>query len=129
VASSPRASRTVIGHEFHLPAQPIHRPAASAPPSPGAATSSGVPQAVVDENTEKLAPRARHTGKSRFPAIARLFGRWTTGGSFRSQSHTFDNDDELPELPRNVWPSRVAIFVGAALLSFLLVLAVLKLHR
>jgi hypothetical protein len=130
---APRAARTIIGHETHRPGEvvvPIPAPAvevasASPPPEPKA----DVPEAVVrDEVTERVMAR-RHTGKSKFPAIARLLGRWTTGGGWLSRSRMLESDETLPALPRNVWPSRIVIFLGAALLSFLIALAVMKVGR
>lgn len=126
---APRAARTIIGHETHRPGEavaPQHPPKVEVQAPPAPEPKSGVPEAVVrEEATERLSDR-RHTGKSRFPAIARLLGRWTTGGGFLSRSRMFSSDESLPQLPRNVWPSRIAIFLGAALLSFLIALAVMK---
>ena len=126
---SARATRTVIGHEIHLRTPLVPSPAAEAPPPPRPTTSGGVLEPITDETTEELPPRPSHTGKSKFPALARLFGRWTTGGGFLSRSHMPVDDDDLPRVPRDAWVSRVAIFVMAALLSFLVALAVLKLHQ
>jgi hypothetical protein len=90
---------------------------------------ASVPEAITDETTEELPARPSHTGKSKFPAFARFLGRWTTGGGFLSRSGMFGDADELPRVPRDPWLSRVAIFVVAALFSFLVALAVLKLHQ
>jgi hypothetical protein len=126
----PRAARTIFGHETHRPGEavaPKHAPKAEVQAPPAPEPKSGVPEAVVrEEITERLAGRPRHTGKSKFPAIARLLGRWTTGGGFLSRSRILSSEEPLPQLPRNVWPSRIAIFLGAALLSFLIALAVMK---
>jgi hypothetical protein len=126
-----RAARTIMGHETHRPGQ-----AAASPPTPkveiraadpSLETKSAVPEPVLrEEVTERVLDRHRHTGKSKFPAIARLLGRWTTGGGFLSRSRILSSDEALPQLPRNVWPSRIIIFLGAALLSFLIALAVMK---
>ena len=125
----PRAARTVIGR----PAQPIPGvvplPEASIPSTPSDEAPVGVPVAVTDEVTEQVSPQAIHTGKSRFPAMARLFGRWTTQGGFLSRSRMTGSDQDLLEVPRHVWPSRVAVFVVASLFSFLVALAVLKMHQ
>lgn len=132
----PRAARTFIGHETHRPGEVAPPKAAPKIEVEGAATTligpvmsvpPGVPEAVMQEEfTERVPGRGRHTGKSRFPAIARLFGRWTTGGHFRSGGGAPD-DGTLPEIPRNLWASRIVIFLGAALLSFLIALAAMKL--
>jgi hypothetical protein len=126
---SPRAARTVIGHEIHLRTPLVPSPETEAPPPPRPTTSGGVPEPITDETTEELPPRPSHSGKSKFPALARLFGRWTTGGGFLSRSHMSDGADDLPRVPRDAWVSRVAIFAMAALLSFLVALAVLKVHK
>jgi len=124
--TSPRAARTVIGHEMHLRTPLPLGPAAEAPPPPA---ETSVPEPITDETTDQLPPRPSHTGKSKFPAFARLLGRWTTGGGFLSRSGMFGGADDLPRVPRDPWLSRVAIFVVAALFSFLAALAVLKLHQ
>jgi hypothetical protein len=127
-ALSPRATRTVMGHAIHLhvPADP--GPAARVPSSPREEAPAGVPETVTDETTEEFPPRSRHSGKTKLPAFARLFGRWTTGGGFRLRSRMSGADDDTLNVPREVWVSRLAIFVLAALLSFLVALAILKLH-
>ena len=90
---------------------------------------TSVPDAIADETTDQLPERRSHTGKSKFPAFARLFGRWTTGGGFLSRSRMSGDADDLPRVPREAWAYRVAIFVVAALFSFLVALAVLKLRQ
>lgn len=128
---APRAARTIMGHETHRPgdAAPVQAPKVeveAATPAPAEAKAA-VPQPVTREDvTERVLDRHRHTGKSKFPAFARFLGRWTTGGGFLSRSRISDSDEALPTLPRYVWPSRIAIFLGAALLSFLIALAVMK---
>jgi hypothetical protein len=126
---SPRATRTVIGHEIHLRTPLVPRPVSETPPPPRQETSGGVHEPITDETTEELPARPSHTGKSRFPALARLFGRWTTGGGFLSRSHMSREAGDLPRVPREAWVSRVAIFVMAALISFMVALAVLKVHQ
>lgn len=138
---SPRAARTMIGHEIHLRAPSDPGPAAGVPPTPSEEVlarvpptpreeaRASVPEAVTDETTEELPLRPTHTGKTRFPALARLFGRWTTGGGFLSRSRMSGTDDEPLNVPREAWASRVAIFAAAGLVSFLVALAVLKVHQ
>jgi hypothetical protein len=127
-ALSPRATRTVMGHAIHLhvPADP--GPAVRVTSSPREEAPADVPESVTDETTEELPPRPRHSGKSNFPAFARLFGRWTTGGGFRLRSRMSSANDDPLDVPREAWVSRGAIFVLAALLSFLVALAILKLY-
>ena len=126
-APSPRAARTVMGREIHRPAPADPHRAPDLPASPQAPV--GVPQTVTDETTDEIPRRPSHSGKSKFPALARLFGRWTTGGGFRARTGMSRVDDELLNVPRDPFVSRVAMFVAAALLSFLVALAVLKMHR
>jgi len=111
---------------MHLRAPLAPRPAAQVPAAP---VETSVPETIPDETTDQLPPRPSHTGKSKFPAFARLLGRWTTGGGFLSRSGMFGGVDDLPRVPRDPWGARVAIFVVAALFSFLVALAALKLHR
>jgi hypothetical protein len=123
----PQVSRTIIGRETHRPGagpQKKIEVQATRPSEP----KSGVPESVIREDkTERVFDRGRRpTGKSKFPPIARLLGRWTTGGGFLSRSRMLASDETLPAIPRNVWPSRIAIFLGAAVLSFLIALAVIK---
>jgi hypothetical protein len=130
-SGAPRAAVTLTGHETHCASQATSPKPAKIQVQDVArvsASRSGVPETVVrEEVTERLADRGPHTGKSKFPAIARLLGRWTKSGVFLSRSRILDADDTMPKLPREVWPSRIAIFLGAALLSFLIALAVMKL--
>ena len=131
---SQRAARTVIGHETHGPgalyglaSHPEAGPSSRPNAAPNQEPKTGVPEPIDQkEFTEKIPGRSVHSGKSKFPAIARLFGRWTTGGGFVSRSRILDAEDVLSEVPRNLWPSRIAIFVGAAFISFLMALAVMK---
>ena len=131
----------MIGHDIHLGAPPDLRPAAGVPPTPCEEAPArvpetrrqeamgGVPEVITDDTTEELPVRPSHSGKSKLPAIARLFGRWTTGGRFLSRSRMSGSDDDFSDVPREAWVSRAGIFVLAALFSFLVALAVLKLHR
>jgi hypothetical protein len=127
--ASPRAARTIIGRALHLRPQPQPLPVASAPPGRREPTPAAVPKTAPEEVTERVNLRPRHTGKSKFPAIARLFGRWTTGGGFLSRSRMSGIDADPLTVPREAWPSRVAVFVVAALLSFCVALAVLRVRQ
>ena len=127
--ASPRLARTIIGRALHLRPPPKPLAAATARPSQREAAIAGVPEPVTDEVTEKVDPRPGHSGKSKFPAFARIFGRWTTGGGFLSRSRMSRLADDPLDVPRETWVSRVVIFVVAAILSFLVVLLVLKIHR
>jgi hypothetical protein len=119
----------MLGRAIHLRVPADSWPAPGVPPSPREETPAEVPEIVTDAMTEELPARPSHSGKTKFPAFARLFGRWTTGGGFHSRSELSADDDDLPNVPREMWASRVAIFALAAFLSFLAALAALKLHR
>jgi len=68
---------------------------------------------------------AGRSGKSRFPALARLFGgRWDTRGEFQSGSYA----DELDTLPRERFLRPLAIVVATAAISFFIVVGLLKLR-
>ena len=126
---APRAARTVFGHEAHLPGR-ASTPRFGVPAATRAAEPrSGVPETVSHgDSTEKVTGHRTHSGKSKFPAIARMLGRWTTGGGFLARSRPHSGQ-ALPGVSRGVWLSRIAILVGAALLSFLIALAVMKAGR
>jgi hypothetical protein len=128
-ALSPRAARTVFGRAIHLRVPADSWPAPEAPPSPPEEAPADAPAMATDEIAEEAPARPSHSGKTKFPAFARLFGRWTTGGGFRSRGNPSPDDDDLPNVPREIWASRVAIFALAAFFSFLAALAALKLHQ
>ena len=108
-----------------MPADP-HR-AASVPSSPQAPI--GVPETVTYETTDEIPRRPSHSRKTKFPVLMRWFGRWTSGGGFLSRSRTSRVDDDLLNVPRDPWASRVAMFVVAALFSFLVALVAMKVQR
>ena len=128
-AISPRAARTVLGRAVHLHGPADLRPAPGVPPNPPEKAPAEAPKTVTDAMTEEAPARPNHSGKTEFPAFARLFGRWTTGGGFHTRSQLSACDDDPPRVPREAWVSRAAIFALAAFLSFLAALAALKLHR
>ena len=102
-SEAPRAAVTLTGHETHCAGQATSPKPAKIQVQDVARVSesrSGVPETVVrEEVTERLADRGPHTGKSKFPAIARLLGRWTSSGVFLSRSRILDADDTIPKLP------------------------------
>ncbi len=155
-SDEPRASHTIIGHDLHLPTGQVNLrksvpssvpprrsdsasslPCASLPQRrsdsaslPRACDDSGVvSQSAIDEVTEQLPSHRRpsHSGKTGFPALARLFGRWTAGGTLRRRS-SLDGDADL-EVPRDPWVQRLVILLGATLLSFVVALVAVKLHQ
>jgi len=68
-----------------------------------------------------------HSGKSNFPTIARIFGRWTTGGGFKRQSQLGSVDQDTLAPPKDTMARNVALLVIVAVLSFLSVMLVLRL--
>jgi hypothetical protein len=147
-SSDPRVSRTIIGHDLHRPTGQVEpRPSAPVPvqrtsaarsdspvPAPRASSarpsaSSAVVTQAVEEVTEQIpGRRPSHSGKTGFPAFARLFGRWTTGGTFHRRS-SMDAESEDISVPRDPWAQRFVVLFGAALLSFLIALGVVRLHQ
>ena len=115
-----QSARTLYGHDLHLEPgsvdiSPAHQ---ERPPEPED------PRPVTTE--EEFTPPARfasHSGKSRFPALARLFGRWNTGGQFEANA-----SDELDVVPRERILRPLAIVVATSAISFFIVVALLKLR-
>jgi hypothetical protein len=118
-----QSARTLYGHDLHLepgavdvsPAQPVSQPDEPVDLRP-----------VTTE--EEFTPPARfpsHTGKSRFPALARLFGRWNTHGRFEAR---IADDDDLDVVPRERFLRPLAIVVATSAISFFIVVALLKLR-
>jgi hypothetical protein len=122
----PRSSPTVLGHAVHLatpvagnvvdraPARPDGDPVAPPPAAePGPAEVPGRPPS--------------HTGKSNFPSVARLFGRWDSDGKLviddpRVGGSALDDDDPLM-VPRQrglrPWMLLViAVALGLAIVAF-----------
>ena len=117
-----QSARTLYGHDLHLepgsvdvsPAQPVSQPDEPVDLRP-----------VTTE--EEFTPPARlpsHSGKSRFPALARLFGRWNTHGRFETRME----DDDLDVVPRERFLRPLAIVVATSAISFFIVVALLKLR-
>src|SRR6185436_15477190 len=76
----------------------------------------------VPEKTDSLRGRS---GKSRFPALARLIGRWNTRGEFEPRT---DDDDDFDTIPRERLLRPLAIVVATAAISFFIVVGLLKLR-
>jgi hypothetical protein len=116
-----RSARTLFGHDLHLDRERLEGPAANE------VTEPPVPERPVTVEEEIAPPRPNlpsHTGKSRFPALARLFGRWNTYGQFEANRDTLD----LDEIPRERFLRPLAIVVATAAISFFIVVALLKLR-
>jgi hypothetical protein len=143
-----RSAPTLYGHDLHLdrralesgPAAPDADADASAPPpaEPAAALSTEpitreeVAQRARDDEIT-LPPRQRvrshHSGKSRFPALARLFGRWNTQGHLEERAaRDLDDDFALDAVPRERFLRPLAIVVATASISFFIVVTLLKLR-
>jgi len=85
-ALSPRAARTIIGHEIHRPVPADPHRAASVPSSPQAPI--GVPETVTYETTDEIPRRPSHSRKTKFPVLMRWFGRLDQRWRFPlAQSH------------------------------------------
>jgi hypothetical protein len=127
-----QSARTLYGHDLHL--------------ERGAAEAVAVAPVVAEERleAETTTPVHRpitveeevaggtgvdslhgHSGKSRFPALARLFGRWNTQGRFDPY---LDDDLDLDNVPRERFLRPLAIVVATAAISFFIVVALLRLR-
>jgi hypothetical protein len=131
----PRSSRTILGHDAHLLRTELP------PAEPRPATQELPPTAVVPPTEEPPAaapPPARvpsHSGKSNYPTVARLFGRWNDDGKLVAHDHPEPavpdwvvTDDELLEPPRERAIPRWAL-VAVAIAVCVLAAALLLRHR
>jgi hypothetical protein len=111
-----QSARTLFGHDLHFDAAAIERARVDEPDRP------------ITQEEVPAAPRGRapsHSGKSRFPALARLFGRWNTQGDFESNEAY---DDGLDDIPRERFLRPLAIVVATSAISFFIVVGLLKLR-
>jgi len=114
-----QSARTLFGHDLHLePGSVDISPAHASGPPPEAAR----PVTTEEEFTAPVRVPS-HSGKSRFPALARLFGRWNTHGQFEANL-----DDDLDVIPRERFLRPLAVVVATAAISFFIVVALLKLR-
>jgi len=87
-----------------------------------------LPVAITEEMDQvERSTRPQHSGKSNFPTIAKVFGRWTTGGGFNRQSQLDAQDEELLVPPKDPLIRNVALLVVVAVLSFSFVMFILRL--
>jgi hypothetical protein len=124
-----RAATTLYGRDLHLDRAalsslgvPAHAPeaveqGAAAPAAEAAAESPG-------DDAPALTP-PEHTGKSRFPALARLFGRWNTGGDLVEHA----DRDSLFEIPRPSYRRPLGILAVAASVGFLVVVLLIRFNH
>lgn len=124
----PRSSPTVLGHAVHLGA-PLSGEVADGAPSRAAGDPVAPPSAAEPAAAEVPGRPPSHTGKSNFPSVARLFGRWDEEGKLiiddpHVGATTIDDGDSLV-VPRErgfrPWMLLViALAVGLAALAFTL---------
>jgi hypothetical protein len=130
------AARTVIGRDLHLPKLPPEIAPASTPlppsPSPpvrGAmAPSDRAPVAAPMTEATTAAIRERPGRRPRPSRFARLLGRWTTGGHFRSgpMADAMEVTDDDLKLPRDTAARNLLLVLAIAALTFLITFAVIK---
>jgi len=116
-----QSAPTLYGHDLHLDRAGLE-PGPGREPAQDPAPARPVTQEeeFVPEPTDSLGGRS---GKSRFPALARFFGRWNTRGEFEERT-----DDELDTVPRDRVLRPLAIVVATAAISFFIVVGLLKLR-
>lgn len=128
-----RTAQTIFGRDLHLPARapteaPGESPGASATSTAENPQESAAPaEAPVGAFDDDLTATALRTGKSRFAALAGLFGRWTTGGGFRSMG-AGEWDASSGVFPRQRYFRSAALVLAAAAASFFGVIGLLKLR-
>jgi len=122
-----QSARTLYGHDLHLDRADLEV-AAVREPADAEETEPARPvtqeEEFVPEKTDSLRGRS---GKSRFPALARFFGRWNTRGDFVARAAA-DDDDEFDSIPRDRLLRPLAIVVATAAISFFIVVGLLKLR-
>jgi hypothetical protein len=123
-----RSSPTVLGHAPHLgvpvPGEVVERAPAAPPGDPVAPPSPAEPGEV---SAEVAGQPPSHSGKSNYPSVARLFGRWDENGNLVIDDPpigetTIDDADPL-EVPhqRGLRPWMlvvIALAVGLAVIAF-----------
>jgi hypothetical protein len=96
----PRTAPTLLGHDTHaIPLPGV--PAAAADPVPAAADPVPAAAAVPLPVPAEPAPEAEvrpppHTGKSNYPTVARLFGRWDQEGKLLPDGPPVPAPDPAP---------------------------------
>jgi hypothetical protein len=121
-----QSARTLYGHDLHLDradldGAAVHEPADAEATAPARPVTQE--EEFVAEKTDSMGGRS---GKSRFPALARLFGRWNTRGDFESRAT--ESDYEFDSIPRERLLRPLAIVVATAAISFFIVVGLLKLR-
>src|SRR4051794_16366419 len=117
-----QSARTLYGHDLHLEPGSVDISPANQASAPDEDPERARPVTTEEEFTAPVRVPS-HSGKSRFPALARLFGRWNTHGQFETNL-----DDDLDVIPRERFLRPLAIVVATAAISFFIVVALLKLR-
>jgi hypothetical protein len=117
-----QSARTLYGHDLHLEPGSVDISPANQPSAPEEDPERARPVTTEEEFTAPVRVPS-HSGKSRFPALARLFGRWNTHGQFEANL-----DEDLDVIPRERFLRPLAIVVATAAISFFIVVALLKLR-
>jgi hypothetical protein len=119
-APGPRSSPTLHGHAVHHgPGQDLDRAPLLARPAPESVAPS--PEPVEAPAVAEVAGRPpTHSGKSNYPSIARLYGRWDEDGKLISDEPpvadpTMDDDDLLVVPRQRVFPPWMLVVIAAAL--------------
>jgi hypothetical protein len=143
------SARTIIGHDIHLQQVPsgFEQPRPSPTPIPSARLPYTLPYTPVqpaailapmpETITESVPVRRRYNPqKSR---LARILGRWSTGGTFHSSSRltqparldeTDDGaDDGALEVPRDTTGRNVLLVLVIAGLTFLVTFALVRIRQ
>jgi hypothetical protein len=115
-----QSARTLFGHDLHLAPGSVDVSPAPTPDPPVEEPSRPV---TTEEEFTAPANLVSHSGKSRFPPLAQLFGRWNTQGQFENNL-----DEDLDVIPRERFLRPLAIVVATAAISFFIVVALLKLR-
>jgi hypothetical protein len=130
------AARTIIGRDIHLPPTAPEIPAAATAPAPSLPLRDAVSRpavgAVAAPMTEAITAAIpdRWPPRPRPSRLARLLGRWTTGGNFRSHEAADASpltDDDL-KLPRETAARNVLLVLAIAALTFLITFAIMRWH-
>ncbi len=135
-----RGSRTIIGHDIHLPVQPdfrsptntasVPQPTVRVPPTPtprfaSPVSRSAIPYYLREEATDELPSRRRRTPRQ--SRLARFLGRWTKSGRFVSDSRGPGRGaDGYSRVAHDPMARNVVLVLVVALVTFLLTLLGMK---
>ncbi len=137
-SGDPKAARTIIGHDIHLPKLPsgFEQPSPHLPPTPLAPARIAYPRSrpaavlapMTEVITESVAVRRHY--KPQQSRLARFLGRWTRSGHFQSRSRMGDSqadsgDDGL-DVPHDTAGRNVLLVLVIAALTFLITFAIVK---